>query len=668
MSTRPGQTVPNDTDWIRRSFMVPTQAIRASDSRRDLFRSATEKFTDTTLGGNFAINPPPQFTRPADPTVRNIFGIGRGMGRYYSEAIDDTGFNIHMGFGVPSFNSLTRFFTTYYDANMGSLARTGRERGLFYTLGSVAGTVLTIPFMPMVWAGQLWRFASENPSSKYYFLKPTMPNYWSAVNQIVNWLATYKGVSVPFMDRLGQLFGSDTAAGQQAKALGPGYTDADRAAYHNLMPDIYREGGGIDVFAVANRAQRLNDQYYKALVEASETVEEGGSSGYAALTNRISQYVTSNGAIDGSDKGKFGGSFNNYMDEWLTLGGTQPDGGNGGEEGDELQDEAADDWVNEDSGFMDFLKSDVRDGSRWITFRVNNGGDSVSESASNSTKESQLSQTINGMSSSGRDKRFSFAGGNLGDGTIANTLEGFMGAIGDFATGVAEKVGAAGIAQLSGAAFADIPEMWDSSQFDFPTSSYTMELRSPYGNKMAQFQNLYLPLAMILAGALPISTGKNSYASPFLCEMFARGRNQIRLGIIDSLEITRGVGNLGWTAEGDALGIDVTFTVKDLSSVMHMPLRTNPALIEEDTPFTDYMATLGSLSLADQVYPTKKLYLSLSRRAAQTTTLASPARWGSIVGGMWPGRLANAFTRATGRDGAEFPDGTQQPPINTGSQ
>jgi hypothetical protein len=77
---------------------------------------------------------------------------------------------------------------------------------------------------------------------------------------------------------------------------------------------------------------------------------------------------------------------------------------------------------------------------------------------------------------------------------------------------------------------------------------------------------------MLLAGALPLSTGAQSYTSPFICEFYDKGRMQSRLAIINSLSITRGTASTGFTNDGIPLGIDVTLSFTDLSSVMHMPL------------------------------------------------------------------------------------------------
>jgi hypothetical protein len=202
---------------------------------------------------------------------------------------------------------------------------------------------------------------------------------------------------------------------------------------------------------------------------------------------------------------------------------------------------------------------------------------------------------------------------------------------------------------MSGNAFVDIPKEWKDSTANLPSTNYTIELRSPYGNKMARFQNLMIPLSMILAAALPKSTGKHSYDAPFLCQIYDKGRAQVRLGMIESLNITRGAGNLGWTQNNEPLGINIDFTVVDLSSIMHMPINPSPGLFDEDNAYSDYLAVLGGLTLADQVYAGNRLRLSLTRKLTNLSSLKSPARWGMLAANTMPGELIRAFSRETSR-------------------
>jgi hypothetical protein len=131
--------------------------------------------------------------------------------------------------------------------------------------------------------------------------------------------------------------------------------------------------------------------------------------------------------------------------------------------------------------------------------------------------------------------------------------------------------------------------------------------------------------------------------------MFDKGKQQIRLGIIDSLSITRGVGNLGWTKHQEPIGLDVTFTILDLSSMLHMPINPSPGLFDEDSAYGDYLAVLGSLSLSDQLYVGSKMKLSLTRKMAAYKSWTSPARFGMLGANTLPGSVIAAFAREGSR-------------------
>lgn len=620
-----------DTDWVRQSFMLPANAIDAVDAVRRIFTDASLKFTDTTLGGNFAVNPPPQFCRHADLKVKGRFSGSRGMGRYYSEAIDDNSQHVHMRFGVPQFNSLTSFFTSFYDPEASVLARTGRNSGLFYYSGRVLGFVITLPLQPIIQTGRFYKFLVGEPTSKYYFLKPTMPNYWSAVQTIANGIGVNMGI-IP------RVFSSETDI---IKESGGDYSADDIAYYHRMLPEIFAEGGGIDVYAVATRAQRLADRNRTLLTEHLEKATNNED-----LQARMQEFQSTMIEDPGSThmsaiSGKAGSrGFDAYINAWKAQQAATPPGNV-----EDVEKEGSKSWFQ---SIGEFATAEARDGSQFVTFRVDYTG-TASESFSSTARESDIAGAINSMSSSTRSTRFSFADGNLGDNVIAGTLESIAKGVSDVATGIADGIGVSGLAALAGRALVDIPKHWESSSFQPTRHEFTIQLRTPYGNKMSRYLNLMVPLSMILAGALPLSTGKQSYTSPFLCELYSKGRGQIRLGIIDSLTITRGVGNLGWTQDGDPLGIDVSFSVLDLSTIMHMPIASSQGVISDDTAFTDYLAVLGSLGLADQIYPTKKLRLNITRKITELKTWLSPAKQANWFMGTAPARLISSLAHSTER-------------------
>ena len=307
----------------------------------------------------------------------------------------------------------------------------------------------------------------------------------------------------------------------------------------------------------------------------------------------------------------------------------------------------------------------------FATFRVDADG-SIGESFSNSVGQPEIASKINSMASSSRSTQFNFAGGNVSDGVVGKMIGGIIGGVQDVVSGVASGLNASGLAALAGAAFVDIPNTWQSSTAQLPRMNYSITLTSAYGNKISQLLNIYLPLSMLLAGVLPLSTGKQSYTSPFLLELYDRGRAQTKLGIIDSMSITRGVSNLAFDNSGNAMAIKVDFSVLDLSSIIHMPVTRgfglqNAALsavggvvggaagaaagavlglsevFNDDTAFTDYMAVLGSLSLNEQIYTFDRLKLALTRQMVSMETWASKANMA-----MWAvdgniGRLVSAF-------------------------
>lgn len=657
-----------DDKWIRQSFMLPKWAVTHQDEVRRVLTDASYKFTDTTLGGSFAINPPPQFTRWADLKVPSRYAPSLGMGRYYSEALDDNGQYVHMRFGVPQFNSLTNFFFNFYNPKASAIARTGRSTQAFYNIGKALGFVVTLPLQPLVWMGSVVNFLTKKPVSKFYYLKPAMPLYWGAVNVIANQLAVNMGL-IP------RVMSADEQHLKGGAEEAP--TQSDIEKYHQLLPGIFRKDGGIDIYAVATRAQRLahrNRENMRNIVENAE-----GRVAVQSLRDRMLEY---NHSSLGADPGSMG--FPQYVQEFTSLEGyTAPP------PGEKEVEEAIGDGFENMSSFADFAIAELEDGAQFVTFRVDDPGP-TSESFTSTVGESQLASKINGMSSQARSTRFSFADGNVGSGPISEFIEGAVGAVKGVVSGFLDSVNMSGIMALGGNAFADIPKVWESSEASLPSATYTIELRSPYGNKMSRYMNLMVPLSMILAAALPISTGKQSYTSPFLVEMYAKGRNQIRLGMIESLSITRGTGNVGWTKEGEPLGIDVTFTVVDMSTVMHMPISPQFGAIgaasmaaggaiggaigsvvgnaeageaagegiaaamtkstfDDDNAFSDYMATLGSLSLADQIYPINKLKLNLTRRMAAWEQWKSPAHHANWTMGTFPGRIVSAISHVSER-------------------
>lgn len=685
--------LPEDIDWIKQSFLLPvdkagvvTLAHNDQQPNDRLLRkisSATLKYTDSSLGGNTVINPPPQFTRYADvrdvglhaydnplfkvkgslPDVSIAMGskpVNYGQGSYYSEAIDDNSQCIHLRFGVPTYNSLTQFFTGFYNSGMASAARAGRfEDNFFNSLFATAGNLIGLAIMPMFIipiainiAGSAARYALGMPSTKFYYMKPTMPTYWEAVATIVNQMSSLLGVSNDFPTRQTQevLMQGKADAGTDAN----GVATSIQSVISKFMPDgMMDETGWIDVRSIASRSKRLEIQFNQKL---SAIVENAGprDSFDKLITTAFSQ--TRDAGLS-YEKGKLSREayLSSWVKSWLGGGSTTT-----AEQDFRAQVKPKDDkkpglidnakaWLSSEAEkTFDLFMAQEADGSDWVSFRVDYTGQ-VNSNFTSSTIQSSLANKINGMSQSNREIRFNFAEGNVLPGA-----EIIVNAVKSLASGIAEVVHLDGIASFAGSAFVDIPEHWDNSHADLPRSDYTIRLISPYGNAISQMFAIYIPLACLLAGALPLATGAQSYTSPFLCQLHDRGRSIIRLGMIERLSITLGTSNLGFTQNGHALAIDVNFTVKDMSSIMSIPITTgfsvlNPlqGLFDDQNAFSDYLLALCAVPLPDAIYRVAGMRYRLQQKYNDFNTYFSASHVASMLTGIPGTQLLNAIFKGT---------------------
>jgi len=648
--------------WLKYAFLLPTDESAlsyGSQSRRRHATSAAFKFTNTSLGGNYAINNPPQFTKYCD--IRHP-GRGRdeankhqGMGRYYSEAIDDPKQVIHMSFGVPKFSSWTSFFTNFYDVNAAMLANKGTVGGLWYNLGNAGGYIVSLPAQPFIigftGVNRLLSFLSKSQPSKWYYFKPTMHSYWSAVNTIANEFAVNLGIVPRVFDQ------------SQDDLQDPGMkvTAEDRKRMHEMFPDLFRPDGGIDVMALANRTQRMSDASQKAmrnLTARAKTVKE-----LNATINQYTQEKIKDPQPD-ADARKY---FLDYIkvdnaQETETLTGA----------------DTFSSW-SDLTGVWNFVTANQHDGNQFATFRVEHTGP-LSESFSNSTRQSDIASQLNSKISQGRNASF-----NMMQGSITESIGAVLSGLSSMAGGALDSVNLGGLQTLTGSAFIDIPELWEGSTAQMPTADYKISLPCPYGNVISRFINLYIPLAMLLPTVLPLSAGRSAYTSPFLCQIYHQGRVQKQLALVESMSITRGTGNVGWNAEHDMLGCEVTLTVKDLSSIMHVPIKagfasnswvgtaaragsalvgeaiggdkgtavalaaTDGAVWDEQSLFSDYMSVLTSLSLANNYYIGKRINLNMTRTLQDFKTWRSPSNFMSWVLDGEVARFLSAFTQTSDR-------------------
>lgn len=636
----------NDADWLKQSFMIQAGAVSAEEKINRTFTSAQFKFQDSSIGGHYVINPRAQFTPYADAPVRG-FRADRGdltiysnnhntgMGHYYSEAIDDTSQIIHMRFGVPQFNSLTTFFTGFFDNRAATAARTGR---LHSSIGNMVGRVLGFLTMAIAWpivlasyVGNLLRYFFDKPSSSFYYFKPTMPTYWLAVNRMVNQIGIRRG-----------LFPGELKA-SESQFMGSTYK-IDAGMMSNIaqmMPDVFTEKGGIDVLAISSRGQRMKNQLDHILNKVLSTGSgETPEDIYSAAIGYVKKSGTDTPRIAPGNRGVI----ENTVNSWLRaeIGKWEP----GSNEKSDSVDFERSFKINTDGakapypgGFADYLKAEFDDGSAFVTFRVNSTGP-MTESFTNNVAPSDLASKFNSTSSANKAMYFSAAGGNIAGGNlVGDFVQGAINTVGEIMSGVAQSLNIGGLIALGGKAFVSIPNNWEDSVASLPKANYEISLVSPYGNVISQMTNIYIPLCMLLAGCLPLQAGKQAYTSPFLVQLYDRGRQQTRLGMIDSMTITRGTSNLGFNKDGNAMRIDVSFSVAELSPTLAMPIVNetfssevvaglNPLteVFDDENLYTDYLNVLSSVGLYDQLYTSAKLQIRLAEKNRRREMLFSKSR------------------------------------------
>jgi hypothetical protein len=673
-----------DSEWVKQAFMLLSSQGDATDRAARIATTANYKFVDSSLGGSFVINPLPQYTYIADPKRGGASPLkpdveraspSQGIGRYFSEAHDDHYQVVTMRFGVPQFNSLWSFYGAAVNGKAALLAKTGRGDQDFFAIGKAAAyTVATaIGGIPM-FLYQVYRFFTQKPVSRYYYLKPAMPLYWNAVTSMLNTLAVNMGIA-PYAqtDQQQQWFGS---GGSDNPAGGSNQPDASvLAQYAAGLPGIFMPDGRIDVYAMATKAQRVADLYYRNIQNIIEN-----NSTFSDIQNALKQFQGSNLALPTPNY-----SLVSYIAAYFGItsySGSNPTNSDSGDaanpsNSDGTSDtEAINQWSDMNS-LTALAKAELEDGASFVSFRVDATGP-VSESFSNQIGESDVSQKANSVSAQARSAQFDLAGGD-----VTSLVGKITGAVSGFMSGVVDAIGLSSLQSLAGNAFLDFPETWQSSVAQMPSSNYSMTLRCPYGNPIARYMYLYVPLCMILGGVIPLATGPASYTSPFLCEMYCKSRAQIRLGMISDLQVTRGGGNIPFGVDDGPLQIDITFTVKDLSSLMYMAIApsANPIAgiaagainavgdaiggngttgdsdlasisantYSDDTTFTDYMAVLGGLSLKDQVYASQKWRLNMAKSMLNLESSRSPGSLMALGVGTLPGRLLQAVASYTNR-------------------
>lgn len=664
-----------DSEWVKSTFNISDKDIVNGGEyakyikKNRYFSTADLKFTSTAPGMNIAVNPKPQFTRYCDPRSKGKLKqrpdvnvgttghtLGLGMGHYYSEAIDDNQQRIYLRFGVPKYMPLLLWISKSFDIDKVVLHNRGVITSTLLQAVGAISSFFAIASAPLLALGM---FAANVyvQNSRFYSVKDTMYVYWATVENILNQMVARRTM-VPYVlqDYSMKL---DNTMNREQKA-----TSQFVSSISQLLPGVIDETTGrISVFTLALRAQAAFNKMQKEDYDKNKDKKLSEDfSGYQ-LTGASSHDTYFTNAA-----GEASWFTRNLFDKAYTLliSGNKDQEVPMLEEGSSTTQSSIIDYdplytdpdgkplsldldPNDPSSTVDskltanleakksslekygeYMLAELSEGAAFAVFNVDSTG-SVGESFSNSSSSNPIESTFNAISSKARN-----LGNLLSAATDIPIVGDAMKLAADTGATILSKA-SFGIANpllaLAYGVNITMPKVWESSSASLPKASYKIKLISPYGNSYSQLFNIYLPLAMVLAGSLPRSTGNSSYTSPFVCQLFDRGRVNIQLGMIDSVNITRGTSNLAFTRGGHPNAIDLDISISNMDEVISVDVNSNGVISKaisalspdfSDNPFTSYINTITGVDVYTQVYRVPMLRLKLAERMMVLKSVVNP--------------------------------------------
>ena len=236
---------------------------------------------------------------------------------------------------------------------------------------------------------------------------------------------------------------------------------------------------------------------------------------------------------------------------------------------------AFDNQGENDEDFISSVETLLR-GLNFVQFYVD-ASTGISESIENTTGASKLAETFNAGETFLKEAAFVANSGGVSAEDYQNLISGAVEGINQ---ATFDKFTSNDAGSLLNRLFSSVsnvikgenmifPDIYQSSKYT-KNYSFTIDLRSPYGNKISYYLNVVVPLMHLIALALPKQSTANSYSSPFLVKCYYPGICACNLGIVSSMTIDKNPSGESWTVDGYPSEIRVTMNVTDLYSELSM--------------------------------------------------------------------------------------------------
>lgn len=292
-------------------------------------------------------------------------------------------------------------------------------------------------------------------------------------------------------------------------------------------------------------------------------------------------------------------------------------------------------------------------GTHFIAYRIEKNSNST-ETFTNTTSESPISQELNRRASEARNARFSRGGTRFGFKTGIDVIDmattsfdaGLQRVISNLSGG-----GGGVVSVLTGNGKFDIPEIYTDSGC-VKSYSFDIELRSPYGNPTDILHNEYVQLIPLLSMFCPRSIGNNAYTGPFLLQGYCKGNFSFSLGIVDTATVQRGDPEYGWSHERLPTVIRVSLSIKDLSPAMFVGIagtgvgQTWLDIFANNDSMQNYLTTLSGIGLNEQFFMIPRLRRKIQAAMGITKKdVLNPIAWGNWLGNSAIGHAMTAASK-----------------------